>query len=263
MKKVLAVLCVLAILILSACDNPSKTDTETTTTLLDNEGVNVEITTGETEKASTTNNTETTKGLSKTTEKSTVLEEEDIRDVPPYILTESIEDLKQIKYATETMSDADFSEFMKNYFSAETANGMDSIENAEKYLADFERAYVVYIDEFSEDNVLAYYIEYGDISYKVPVDDIFVITGSYYVNSEKTFEYKEGDIVKHLKTYEIDDMIIELYENTSNEKEGLYGNIRYDGVVIPFFTNVKISAELFESVLERIGIVKIGDLLNE
>ena len=261
MKKLLSIIFIFLFLF-SACKKQPSID-ETTTVLPDNERVSVEITTSENETASETNNTETTERLSKTTEKSTASEEKDVHEVPPYILTESIEDLKQIKVAAKTMSNAEFSEFMKNNFNTETVNGMNSIETAEKYLADFEKAYVVYVDEFAEDNVMAYYIEYGDISYKVPVDDIFVITGSYYVDSQKTFEYKEGDIVKHLKTYEIDGMIIELYENISDEKEGLYGNVRYDGEVIPFFTNVKISVELFESVIERIGVVKIGDLLNE
>lgn len=267
MKKTLAVLSLLIIFVLTSCSNHNNTQTETTT-LLNNKSLSTETTSNKTETELIINNhTETIQSSSKTTEKCIDTTESDSSDkntenVPPYILTESIKDLKQIKAAAKTMNEADFSEFMKKFFNAETTNGMNSIENAEKYLSDFENTYIIYVDELDEDNVMAYYIEQGDISYKIPVDDIFVITGSYYIDSEKTFEYREGDIVKQLKTYEIDGMIIELYENTSDEKEGLYGNIRYDSVVIPFFTNIKISVELFESVIERIGVVKIGDLLE-
>lgn len=269
MKKTLAILCALIMLILTSCDNHDKIHIETTT-LFNSENISAGTTTNIIKSESIINSkTEPTQNSSETTEKSTAQTTfnsssgEGVQDVPPYILTESIEDLKQIKAATKTMDETEFSSYMKSNFSTETVNGMNSIENAEKYLADFENAYVVYVDEFAEDNVMAYYIEYGDISYKIPVDGVFVLTGSYYVNPEKTFEYKEGDIVSHLKTYEINDMTIELYENTADETEGLYGNIRYDNNTIPFFTNIKISVEQFESVLPRIGIVKIGDLLNE
>lgn len=268
MKKTFAILCALIMLILTSCDNHDKTQTDTTTLII-REDISAGTTVNEAEEESIVNsNISTTQNSLETTKKSTASTTfnssgEGVQGVPPYILTESIEDLKQIKVATKTMDETEFSSYMKSNFNTETVNGMDSIENAEKYLTDFENAYVIYVDEFAEDNVMAYYIEYGDISYKIPVDGVFVLTGSYYVNPEKTFEYKERDSISHLKTYEVNGMTIELYENTVNETEGLYGNIRYDNTTIPFFTNVKISVEQFESVLPRIGIVKIGDLLNE
>ena len=152
---------------------------------------------------------------------------------------------------------------MKKNFSTEAFNGMDNIENAKKYLSDFESAYIVYVDEFSEDNTMAYYTEYGDISYKIPVDNNVVMTFTYYVNSENAFEYKEIDYIRYLKTYEINGMSIELFENNSDETDGFYGNIKYNDVCIPFFTNIKIDIEGFEEILSQIKIVQLGSLLNE
>ena len=188
---------------------------------------------------------------------------ENLEKVPPYILTESLKDLKLINAAVKTMDETEFEDYMKANFSAEAFNGMDSIENTKKYLSDFESAYIVYVDEFSEENTMAYYTEHGDISYKIPVDNNFVITFTYYVNPENAFEYKEMDYIRYIKTYEIGEITIELFENASDESDGLYGNIKYNNINIPFFTNVKIDVKDFEKILSRINITQVGDLLNE
>lgn len=268
MKKIIAIACVIVILILPACNGKDKTDSSLSS---EKSSIGTTIDDSKTEIISNNkenSNTTTTYDFISQNEKLTTeytseayVSDENIHDVPPYILTESLEELRQIKYATETMDGADFSEYMDNNFSTEVVNGMDTLDNTKRLLSEMENTYIVFIDECDQDNTMAYYTESGDISYRVSADDEFYLCCRSYINSEKAFRYKEGDIVKYLGTYEANEIMVELYENSQDEKEGLYGNIRIDEQNIPFFTNIKISVKDFESVLSRIFVAKIGDLL--
>lgn len=270
MKKIIMIVCVIAILVLPACNRKNKTEAslssekssfgETTT-----DNSKAEIMSNNKENGNTTTTCDFIPQIEKLTTEYTAEafdSNENMHDVPPYILTESLEELRQIKYATETMDGAEFSEYMYNNFGTEVVNGMDSLDNAKRLLGEMENTYIAFVDECDRDNTMAYYTESGDISYRVSVDDEFYMCCRSYISSEKAFIYKEGDIVKHLGTYEVNGLIVELYENSQDETEGLYGNIRIDEHNIPFFTNVKTSVEVFESVLPRIFVAKIGDLLK-
>ena len=268
MKKILIILCALSVVFVSACDNRSNTQNDTTT-LADYKSSTTETIKNEFTSSDITSNTVATENLSTKDEQANqsastpTPSNEDVNYVPPYILAESLADLRQIKLATETMSEAEFTEYMDKNFSTEVVNGMSTLENTKRFLSDFEKTYVVFIDEWVEDNVMAYYIEAGDVSYKISVDDECWMSCRFYIKPEKMFEYKDGDIVKHLTTYEVNGITFELYENTADETEGLYGNIKFNEICIPFFTNIKISTEQFENILPRIGIIQIGDLLKE
>lgn len=269
MKKIIAIVCVIVILVLPACNGKDKTNAPLSSeesyigTAID--GAKTEVISNNKEN----NNTTTTYGFISQSEKLTTeytsevfVSNENTHDVPPYILTESLEDLRQIKNATETMDEVEFSEYMDNNFSTEVVNGMDSLDNTKRLLSEMENTYIVFIDECVQDNTMAYYTESGDISYRVSADDEFYLCCRSYISSEKAFIYKEGDVVKYLGTYETNGITVELYENSQEETEGLYGNIKFDEQNIPFFTNVKISVEDFESVLPRIFVAEIGDLIK-
>lgn len=269
MKKIITIVCIIAILGLPACNGRNKTDTslssEKSSIGITTDGSKTEILSNNTQNSNTT----TTYHFSSQNEKLTTEDtsevfasDENPLAVPPYILTESLKELRQIKYATETMSETEFSEYMDNNFSTEVVNGMDSLDNTKRLLSEMENTHIAFVDDCDQDNTMAYYTESGDISYRVSVDDEFYLCCRSYISSEKAFIYKEGDIVKHLGTYEANGITVELYENSQDETEGLYGNIRIDEQNIPFFTDVKISVKDFERVLPRIFVAKIGDLLD-
>ncbi len=263
MKKFFTIICLFLILLLAACQSKGNVSTTNPTKFFD------KTTTLFDEISTANNNIFSTQNYNNNEEKTTVHSvsttlkklQQAINDIPPYILTESIKDLKEIKAAVETIEESNFAEFMEQNFSDEAMNGMDTLENTSKLLYDFEKSYIVCIDEFAEDNIMSYYTDTGDISYKIMVDNEYYLCFRSYVDQEKAFKYKEGDIVKHLKTYEVNDITIELYENTADETEGLYGNVIFNDICIPFFTNDKKSVNQFENVVSRIKIVQIGDLL--
>lgn len=262
MKKALAIICVLFMFIFVSCNKHNK-DPDENLSVNNSETSTYDFLTSEPAKQTVTTSNEVSQPPKPNFSSVSPSLTEKLEKVPPYILTESLKDLKLINTAVNSMSETEFEDYMKTNFSAEAFNGMDSIENTQKYLSDFESAYVVYVDEFPEDNTMAYYTEYGDISYKIPVDNNVVMTFTYYLNSENAFEYKEMDYIRYLKTYEINEISIELFENESDETDGFYGNIKYKDVCIPFFTNTKINVEDFEEILSQLKIVQLGSLLNE
>lgn len=266
MKKLIALLCVFAMLVLAACNNLDNTQNSTTTKPANdnNETKKSEIVTNAvTDIGSVT--TQVSKNKDEVTTKSelvTVPQDETGKDVP-YILRETLVKLKAIKSATETVSESDFSEYMYNNFNDEEFNGMDTFDNTVRLLGDFERTYVIYIDDFAEDNLLSYYIDSGFIYYRISADEEFYLCCRSFAKPDNAYEYKEIEFMKYLKSYEINGMTIELFENTSDETNGLYGNIKINGVCIPFFTNISVSVEQFESIVPRICFATIGDLMNE
>ena len=260
MKKALAIICVLFMFLFVSCGKDNKNPDEKLS-VSNSETSTYDFLINETAKQTVATSNEASQPTKPNFSSVSPSLTEKLEKVPPYILTESLKDLKLINTAANSMSETEFENYMKKNFSTEAFNGMDNIENAKKYLSDFESAYIVCVDEFSEDNTMAYYTEYGDISYKIPVDNNVVMTFTYYVNSENAFEYKEIDYIRYLKTYEINGMSIELFENNSDETDGFYGNIKYNDVCIPFFTNIKIDIEDFEEILSQIKIVQLGSLL--
>lgn len=212
----------------------------------------------QTEK-STSEKDDITSATNQTTE-NTFLQSAD--EKPPYILSVTLNDLKQIKAAVESMDEAGFAEYMDKNFANEAMSGMNSIMNTKSILAELENSYFIFIDELDETGTIYFYVESHFISQDIEILDGVYFRSRIYTDSRKNFEYKNCDTVKHLKTLKNNDVTIELFENIEDEKEGLYGNIIENGQSIPFFTSVKITVDEIESALQGISIMKIGDLIN-
>ncbi len=266
MKRIVIALLVILLLFVSAC---GKEKTENTTTKHENVSI-FETFTRETENYVTAGS-ETTVVSEKATKEEVITEnaqaskgmQQNSNEVAPYILSVSLNELKKIKFATETMSEEKFAEYMNENFPNEAMNGMHSLESTNSLLAELNDLYILYVDETDKDNDISFYIESHFLVQSIEMQENVFIRTRIYTDSRDAFEYKDGDIVKHIKTFEIGDLTFELYENTADENEGIYGNIKSGKGNIPFFTSVKISAEELETFLPKIKVVKISDLLAE
>jgi len=184
-------------------------------------------------------------------------------EVPPYILTVDLNDLKKIKTAVETMDESEFAKYMSENFANEVMNGMDTAEKARNILNQLENSYIAFVDKPYDDNIISFYIESHKFFGDVALNENCRLRYTVYTNNTEDYGYKEADIVKLIKTYDVDDITVELYKNIADETEGFYGNIRFNNQVIPFFLTKNITIEEFEEFVPRIGVVKVGDLINE
>lgn len=269
MKKTAVILLTILLLLVSACkkENTAEKATETkqetvstfeTVLIATEDSVTAKSETAKVSEKAIKNETATTGNL-----QSTKALQQNSNEVAPYILSVSLNDLKKIKLAAESMNEEEFVKYMDENFPNETMNGMYSLESTNSILAELNDLYIIYVDETDRDNDLHFYIESHFLIQSIEMRENVFIRSRIYTDSRDTFEYKDGDIVKHIKTCEIGDLTFELYENTAEESEGIYGNIKSDKGNIPFFTSVKISVEELEMFLPKIKVAKIADLLAE
>ncbi len=267
MKKAIIILLVIMMLGVSACER--KNTEESTTTATNKAEISTTREAETTEEALPTysatrqstaavSNKATTKSIQPTEN----ISEQDVNEVPPYILTVSLNDLRQIKAASESMNEAEFAEYMDEGFSSLATNGMDTLERTESILAELENVNIVYVDEPSKDEIMSFYVDTHIVFQEIATHKGFSVKCRIYTNPEDEFEYNDADILKQVNTYYVNGVTVELFENTSDGSDGFYGNIKFGENCIPFFTNTKISIEQFENIVPRIGVVQIGDIIN-
>lgn len=186
----------------------------------------------------------------------------------PNVISVTIDDLKVIGTAVETMSQDEFNIYMISNYSGKYINGMHSIENTKIILKEFEETTIPVLDGdinnitnlslYRDDNLIQQLIIYD--SEEIQRSSVWV----YTVDSEniEVLEFgEEVEIISH-KTIETDRYTANLYE-TRNADYNFYGEAAIDGSYIVLRSGGIETMEEFEECFSRLEFRKIGDLLNE
>lgn len=275
MKKFFAIICLFAVLILSACNN--QIDKKNDTTILSG-SQNFETTTilskPETKiNSNTLNEISTTHSSSQKEEKTTNIPSttsgvsiQDVNEVPPYILTLNLVDLKQIKSASETMNESEFSQFMDENFANEVMNGMDTLEKAKTFLLELEETYIPLLDgDKNNFSTVSFYWERNEIYQLICFDDQTRLAAYVYTpksSREKKLQLGEDLNIITVQTIETEKYIANLYE-VENANYSFFADMIVDDTYVIFKGKPDRSFEEFKTAFERLEFVKIGDLLAE
>lgn len=273
MKKAFAIIGLLAILILSACNNNADKEdgttalfasqnSETEKTLFvpysKNDYTNQNITTTQTY-------TEEEKKSKPITETPSVLKPK-VEEVPPYVLRESLEDLKQINAASKTMSESEFAEFMDENFSRESMNGMNTLENTKRLLEELEETYIPLLDNDVENfSKISFYHEKNEIYQLISFDDETRLATYVYTpksTREKRIQFEENLNISTVQSVKIGEYNINLYE-VEDTNYSFFADVVIGDTYIIFKGKPNHSFEEFKATLDRLAFVKIGDLLNQ
>ena len=271
MKRIFAVICMFAILILSACNN--NTDKEKgTTALFVSQNSEAEKTLFETDsKIDYTKQNYITTTQNFTEEEKTVTEtprvsNSQVDKVPPYVLRESLEDLKQIKAASETMSESEFTEFMDKNFSKEAMNGMNTLENTKRLLEELEETYIPLLDNDVENfSNISFYHEKNEIYQLISFDDETRLATYIYTpksTREKKIQFEENLNISTVQSVKIGEYNMNLYD-VEDTNYSFFADVVIGDTYIIFKGKPNHSFEEFKATLYRLTFVKIGDLLNE
>ncbi len=272
MKKIIAIICSLSILTLTACNNhtgkedgitalSASQNSETEKTFL--------VTDSKTDYANqnyttTTQNFTKEEKTSKTVTATPSVTNTEADGAPPYVLRESLDDLKQIKLASETMSESEFAEFMDEKFSTESMNGINSLETANKVLQELEETYIPLLDNDEENfSRISFYHEKNEIYQLISFDDETRLSTYVYTpenNREKKIQFSEESNITTVQSVKIGEYNVNLYEVEDADYSFFADVIIYDTYII-FKGKPNHSFEEYKAVLNRLTFVKIGDLL--
>lgn len=268
MKKIICIcLSLLIIISLVSCVKSDFSDSNKTTSIQSisqNEETNKTANKTTTQLEIETNQT-SNKLIDKTETKAEIVStaKEVINDLPPYILILSMDEIMQIKTASETLSEVEFSEYMSENFSSAEMNGMDSRQSAQNLINNLSYAHIVLIDGNYSKQKFHYYTESQDISYRVFIDESLCLRCTSYIESRNEPFFKENEYMKIDKTYETDALKIEIFKYTEEGNNEVFGNICFNDEYITFRADTGITSEDFELICQRLSVAKIGDLLNE
>ncbi len=186
----------------------------------------------------------------------------------PNTILVTLEDLKSIKNATETMSQEEYNTYMISNYSGKYINGMHSIENTKIILEEFEETAVPVLDgDINNISNFHLYRDFNCIHQLIIYDREEIQRSSawiYTVNSEKTDALEFGEEVEIVssKKIETDRYTANLYE-TKNADYEFFGEITVDDSYIILRSDGMNGLEEFEECFLRLEFRKIGDLLNE
>ena len=273
MKRFFAVVCLLSILTLTACDNRTGRE-EGTTALFVSQNSETEktllVTDSKTDYTNqnyitTTQNFTEEEKTSKTVTETPGVTNTEAKEVPPYVLRESLDDLKQIKTASETMSESEFSEFMDENFSREAMNGMNTLESTKRMLEELEETYIPLLDNNTENlSRISFYHEKNEIYQLISFDDETRLSVYVYTpenNREKKIQFSEELNISTVQSVKIGEYNMNLYE-VEDADYSFFADVVIDDTYIIFKGKPNHSFEEFKSTLYRLTFVKIGDLLK-
>lgn len=194
------------------------------------------------------------------------ISQEDAEEVPPYMLTVDLSDLKQIKTAAKTMDEAEFTEYMSENFADEAVNGMNSLDKAKIILDELEGTYLPLLDgDESNFSTVSFYLGNNEVHQLTYFDEnrrivAYSQTPKYDAQKRRLFgEYNENAIL--VKTVENDLYNAKVY--TTENKEHFYVDLFIGDSYIYLRTHDIQTTEEFESDFARLEFVKLGDLINE
>ncbi len=261
MKKIAIFLCAISLFFVSACGNAKNIEdnTITSTAIKESSTINIETETDNVINQSTKNQKEVSTKLNKVEKTSQQ------NNIPPYILSVNLNDLIQIKSATNSMSEADFIVFMNENFPNAVMNGIDDLSQAKQILSQLEKSYIPLLDgdknnfstisfypESNEFHQLTYFGEKSRIVAYVHTSESIEQSGIMFNNIENAI------IIKNIET---DTYSAQIY--TVENKEHYFVDLFIDGFYIFFRTHDVATIEELEVNFARLTFVKIGDLLSE
>ena len=273
MKKILCLFLLITILF-TACKNETPNHTEATNTPLNisqNETESLsEIQTNKKPVSdlskpdlSVSSNITTSQKRVETTNKTVTGK---TQESAPFIIFLSLDELKEIKNAFDTMEADEFQSYMEKEHPNTCMNGMWDYENSTALLNEMCSTYLPVLDGDAQklDNI-SFYQESNKIHQLVVFDENK--RASVIVNTVENTEPQKiilGDEASYIseKTIEKDNYIAHLYEY-ENADYRFFADILIDNTYIVLRSNWIDTMEDFENCFNRLTFVKIGDLLTE
>ena len=186
----------------------------------------------------------------------------------PSIISATIDDLKAIRNAADTMSQEEYNTYMISNYSGKYINGMHSLESTKKILNEFEETTIPVLDGNAKNvSKLLLYRDSHCIDQLIIYDSEEIYRTSvwiYTVDSEKSevLEFGEEVEIVSTETIETDKYTAKLYE-TRNADYKFFGEITVDNSYIVLRSFGMEEMKEFEECFSRLEFRKIGDLMNE
>lgn len=174
-----------------------------------------------------------------------------------------IKTLKALKKAAETMTDAEFENYLEeNRFELAWFELVDTVEDFNALLDDIEDIYVAVLDSNSYDNIsLTYYATENRIFQTVSFSETRRFAFDFYVSVEPIHYFENIEGMEYIKTVEINSVKADVFK--SENRKGFCADAVFDGQKFDIRVSEAQTTEEFEADLARISFVKIGDLLAE
>lgn len=264
MKKSIIIISLFTLVLFSSCVNNTVKDPTTSSSTFTNETTYTSSITQD--FSSTTQNNHqkvtATSAVTKPTEKEN-LDQTD--EVPPYILTVSLDDIKQIKYATQKLSEEEFVNYMKTNYSNEAANGMDTLFDTQKLLEELESSYMLVLDG-NESNYpdISFYWERNEFHQMIYFNEEervvgYISTPNDNITPETYFGHNENAVL--VKSVNNDNYSADIY--TLDGRDNFFIDVTIGNSYIFLRTHDIHTLENCEADFKRLSFVKIGDLLNK
>lgn len=221
------------------------------------------------QKEETSNTSQKTTNHPKVTETSVVtkptekVQPNQTNEVPPYILTVCLDDLKQIKSATQKLSEEEFVNYMKANYSNEAANGMDTLSDTQKLLEELENSYMLVLDgneSYYPD--ISFYWERNEFHQMIYFNEEervvgYISTPKDNITPETYFGHNENAVL--VKSVNNDDYSADIY--TLDGRDNFFIDVTIGNSYIFLRTHDIHTIENCEADFERLSFVKIGDLI--
>lgn len=200
-----------------------------------------------------------------TTEKATSAKEE-AQEGAPMIIFLSLDELKEIKHAFDTMEADEFQTYMEKEHINTCMNGMWDYESSTALLNEMCSTYVPLLDGNPDklDNI-SFYWERNDIYQLLIFDEeqrASVLIDTVNNTEPKGLQFGNEVVCISEKTIEKDNYTAHLYEY-ENADYRFFADILIDDTYIVLRSGWIDTMEAFEACFNRLSFVKIGDLLNE
>ena len=186
----------------------------------------------------------------------------------PNVISVTIDDLKVIGTAVETMSQDEFNTYMISNHSGKYINGMHSLENTKIFLKEFEETTIPILDGdinnitnlslYSESNCIHNLIIYD--SEEIQRTSVLVYTVNH--TEQNAMNFTEDVEFVSIKNIENDRYTAKLYETNIADCK-FFGEIAIDGSYIVLRSGGIETMEEFEECFSRLEFRKIGDLMDE
>lgn len=186
----------------------------------------------------------------------------------PNIISATIDELKAIRTAAETMSQEEYNAYMISNYSGKYINGMHSIENTKIILEEFEKTTIPVLGgDVKNVSKLSLYLDSNCIHQLIIYDSEEIQRTSvlvYTVNHTEANAMNFTEDVEFVSTKNIenDRYTAKLYETNIADCK-FFGEITIDGSYIVLRSGGIETMEEFEECFSRLEFRKIGDLMNE
>lgn len=221
-------------------------------------------TTTESEKTATERSTETTQ----VTNNEITYAVEGDEGVPPSIIEITIDKLKKLKHAAETMNEEEYTEYLyqNEFYDVDYAR----IIGRKGFLEFYAKIENLYIPVFDEDEVeysgLNCYTETEVIDYMVRLKNTQRYRFDIHFSGKLRFSYNGNEEFEFIKKIETSKATAYVYRDLVEDRwawEGFAVELFVDGQEMDFRVGEKQTIEEFEEAFKKIDFRKIGDLVNE